>query len=99
MRIINFSDARNSLRTVIDQVVEDADVTVISRRDAADAVVMSFDYYSSLMETVYLLSSPANAAHLAKSIAQARAGQAKHRELIDLPDAKDEQHAQPEVHG
>jgi antitoxin YefM len=99
MRIINFSDARNSLRTVIDQVVEDADVTVISRRDAADAVVMSFDYYSSLMETVYLLSSPANAAHLAKSIAQARAGQAKHRELIAPPDAKEEQHAQPEVHG
>jgi len=98
MRIINFSDARNSLRTVIDQVVEDADVTVISRRDAADAVVMSFDHYSSLMETVYLLSSPANAAHLAKSIAQARAGQAKHRELIE-PEAKEEQHAQPEVHG
>lgn len=99
MRIINFSDARNSLRTVIDQVVEDADVTVISRRDAADAVVMSFDYYSSLMETVYLLSVPANAAHLAKSIAQARAGQARHRELIDVPEAKEEQDAQSEVHG
>ena len=99
MRIINFSDARNSLRTVIDQVVEDADVTVISRRDAADAVVMSFDHYSSLMETVYLLSSPANAAHLAKSIAQARSGQAKHRELIETPEAKEEQDAQPEVHG
>jgi antitoxin YefM len=99
MRIINFSDARNSLRTVIDQVVEDADVTVISRRDAADAVVMSFDHYSSLMETVHLLSSPANAAHLAKSIAQARAGQAKHRELIEIPDPEEEQHAQSEVHG
>ncbi len=88
MRIINFSDARNSLRAVIDQVVEDADVTVISRRDAPDAVVMSFDHYSSLMETVHLLSSPANAAHLAKSIAQARSGQTKHRELISISDAK-----------
>lgn len=99
MRIINFSDARNSLRAVIDQVVDDADVTVIARRDAPDAVVMSFDYYSSLMETVHLLSSPANAAHLAKSLAQARAGQAKHRELIDLSDPAEQQHAQPEVHG
>jgi antitoxin YefM len=88
MRIINFSDARSSLRAVIDQVVEDADVTVISRRDAPDAVVMSFDHYSSLMETVHLLSSPANAAHLAKSIAQARAGQAQQHELIDVPDTK-----------
>lgn len=99
MRIINFSDARNSLRAVIDQVVEDADVTVISRRDAPDAVVMSFDYYSSLMETVHLLSSPANAAHLAKSIAQARSGQAKQRELISISAPEEPRHAQPEVHG
>ncbi|SFM04872.1 type II toxin-antitoxin system Phd/YefM family antitoxin [Rugamonas rubra] len=99
MRIINFSDARNSLRAVIDQVVEDADVTVISRRDAPDAVVMSFDFYSSLMETVHLLSSPANAAHLAKSIAQARSGQATQRELISISDQEEPRHAQPEVHG
>ena len=99
MRIINFSDARNSLRTVIDQVVEDADVTVISRRDAPDAVVMSFDHYSSLMETVHLLSSPANAAHLAKSLLQARSGQARHRELINISDAEESQHAPLEVHG
>ncbi|MGV8900394.1 MAG: type II toxin-antitoxin system Phd/YefM family antitoxin [Burkholderiaceae bacterium] len=84
MRIINFSDARNSLKNVIDQVVEDADVTVIARRDAPDAVVMSFDYYSSLMETVHLLGSPSNAAHLARSISQLRAGQAQSRELIDV---------------
>lgn len=99
MRIINFSDARNTLRTVIDQVVEDADVTVISRRDAPDAVVMSFDHYSSLMETVHLLSSPANAAHLAKSLLQARSGQAQHRELINISDAEESQHAPFEVHG
>lgn len=83
MRIVNFSDARNSLKAVIDQVVEDADVAVISRRDAPDAVVMSFDHYSSLLETVHLLSSPANAAHLARSIGQLRSGQAKPRELIE----------------
>lgn len=99
MRIISFSDARSSLRTVIDQVVEDADVTVISRRDAPDAVVMSFDHYSSLMETVHLLSSPANAAHLAKSIGQARAGQAQHRDIVNIPEIEDLEHAQHKVHG
>lgn len=94
MRIINFSDARNSLRSVIDQVVEDADVTVITRRDAPDAVVMSFDHYSSLMETVHLLSSPANAAHLARSLAQAKAGKAQPHDLIDVP----EHDAQADIH-
>lgn len=99
MRIINFSEARNSLRNVIDQVVDDADVTVISRRDAPDAVVMSFEYYSSLMETVHLLSSPANAAHLAKSISQARAGEAKQRELLAPSSAEESKNAHAEVHG
>ena len=98
MRIINFSDARNSLRAVIDQVVDDADVTVISRRDAPDAVVMSFDHYSSLMETVHLLSSPANAVHLAKSIEQARAGRFTQRDLIDVPDVEEPENAQHQLH-
>ena len=79
MRIVNFSDARKNLRAVIDHVVADADVTVISCRDGHEAVIKSFDYYGSLMETVHLLSSPVNVAHLAKSLAQARAGQAQHR--------------------
>ena len=64
MNIVNFSEARNHLKSVLDQVVADADCTIISRRDAA--VVMSLDYYNSLIETVHLLKSPANAAHLAK---------------------------------
>lgn len=81
MRIINFSDAGDSLSAVIDQVVEDADVTVISRSNAPAAVIMSFDYYTSLMETMHLLGSRANAAHLAKSIEQACTGQAKPRKL------------------
>ncbi|MGF1521802.1 MAG: type II toxin-antitoxin system Phd/YefM family antitoxin [Leptolyngbyaceae cyanobacterium] len=83
MRIISFTEARNHLKSVLDQVVEDADCTVITRRDAEDAVVMSLDYYNSLIETVHLLSSPPNAAHLAKSITQYRQGQVTERPLID----------------
>jgi antitoxin YefM len=68
MRVVNFSEARNSLKTVMDQVIDDADYTVITRRDAPDAVLMSLDTFNGLMETVHLLKSPANAAHLARSI-------------------------------
>lgn len=42
---------------------------------------MSLDYYNSLMETVYLLKSPANAAHLAKSISQYKEGEHTQRNL------------------
>jgi antitoxin YefM len=84
MKVVTYSDARNSLKSILDQVVEDADVTVISRRDAeGDAVVMSLDTYNSIMETLHLTSNPANAAALARAIAQDNAGKAQGRSLID----------------
>ncbi len=81
MRVVNFSEARNTLKSVLDQVVSDADYTIIARRDADDAVVMSLDQFNGLMETVHLLKSPANAAHLETSIEQYRKGQTIERSL------------------
>lgn len=83
MRIVSYTEARNSLKSVLDSVVNDADCTVITRRDAQDAVVMSMDYYNSLIETVHLLKSPANAARLNQSIEQYKNGNIKARELIN----------------
>jgi len=84
VRVVNFSEARNSLKKLIDTVIEDADFTVIARRDAPDAVVMSLDTFNGLMETVHLLKTPANAAHLARSIKQYRQGRVKLRDMQDL---------------
>ena len=83
MRIVSFTEARNGLKSVLDGVVNDADCTVITRRDSEDAVVMSMDYYNSLMETIYLSRSPANAAHINKSITQYNAGQTTERGLLE----------------
>ena len=83
MKVVTYSHARNALKSVLDDVLQDADVTIISRRDAeGDAVVMSLDHYNSLMETLHLLSTPANASALARAIQQDRAGQSQARELI-----------------
>jgi antitoxin YefM len=84
MRIVTYSDARSSLKAVLDQVQDDADVTVITRRVGTDAVVMSLNHYQSIMETMHLLGTPANAAHLATSIAQHKAGKAILRDLVDV---------------
>lgn len=83
MKIMTYSEARSSLKAVLDQVHDDADVAVISRRDGADAVVMSLDHYQSIMETLHLLATPANASHLARSMAEHKAGQAVPRALVD----------------
>ncbi|AOY94890.1 prevent-host-death protein [Cupriavidus sp. USMAA2-4] len=86
MRTVHFSDARNNLKAVIDQAIADHDAILITRRDAPNAVIMSQEQYDSWMETMYLLSSPANAERLLRSIEQHRRGEGVERELID-PDA------------
>ena len=83
MRVINFSEARTQFKQVIDQVVADQDVAIISRRDAEDAVLMSLDTYNSMMETFHLIKFPANAKHLEKSLKQYRQGQTKTKALVD----------------
>jgi antitoxin YefM len=81
MRIVTYTEARNNLRAVFDTAIDDADVTIVTRRDGHNAVVMGQDYYNSLIETLHLLSTPSNAAHLAKSIAEYRSHSAIRREL------------------
>jgi len=83
MRTVNFSEARTNLKEVLDRVVDDADVTIITRRDAKDVVVMSLDSWNSWRETEYLMSSPANAKRLLRSIAQLNAGKGVVHALID----------------
>ena len=83
MRAINFSEARSNLKAVFDRVVEDADVTIITRRDAEDVVVMSLAEWNSWQETEYLLANPANARHLREAIARLDAGEGENHELID----------------
>ena len=61
----------------------DADVTLITRRHTKGAVLMSLDTYNSLMETVHLLRSPANAAHLQRSLEQAERGELLAHPLIE----------------
>ena len=83
MNIVNFSEARKNFKSLLDKVTNDKDCTVIVRKDAEDAVVMSKSYYESLIETVYLLKSPANAQHLEQAIAEYKAGETQEHDLID----------------
>jgi PHD/YefM family antitoxin component YafN of YafNO toxin-antitoxin module len=49
MRIISYAEARKRLKSVLDGVEVDADIT---RRDDGDAVVMSMAHDQSMAETL-----------------------------------------------
>jgi antitoxin YefM len=74
MDIVTYSEARNNLKSVLDKVVDDRMPTVIYRQRGESVVVMAKDDYDSIMETRYLMSSPANAQRLRESIVQMNAG-------------------------
>ena len=83
MEVISFNQAKENLEQVLDRVIEDADYTVIHREDVGNVVVMSLDFFNSLMETVHLLKSPANVAHLEKSISQFKQGKVVEHNLLN----------------
>lgn len=73
MRIVSYTEARNNLKDVMDDAVNDCTPIHITRSgESKNCVLMSEDHYNSLMETVHLMSSPANAKRLQESVARIR---------------------------
>lgn len=83
MNAVTTAEAQEDLGALIDRVVSDAEATIICGEGERKAVLVSLDEFNSWRETLYLLSSPANAERLRNSIAQARAGKVAQRELIE----------------
>ncbi len=67
MQAITYTEARNNLATHLSRVVNDCDITVITRQNAEPAVLMSLREYESWVETMHLLRGK-NAARLLKSV-------------------------------
>ncbi|AFZ51903.1 type II toxin-antitoxin system Phd/YefM family antitoxin [Dactylococcopsis salina] len=61
---INYTQTRDNLGKILDEVVENGKVYAISRRGEQQAVLMSVEDYSSLMTTLHLLRSRKNASRL-----------------------------------
>ena len=73
MKTMTVSETRANFARVLDQVVEDREELVITRK-AGDVVVVSRVEYESLLETLHLISSPANARALATAQRQVEDG-------------------------
>ena len=84
MNAITINQAKQNLNSLIEQVLSDVNPTIICSDKGRKAVLMSLDEFNSWQETIYLLSNPANAKHLRKSIEQAKTGKTTERELVDL---------------
>jgi antitoxin YefM len=81
VQAITLKDAQRNLPRLVEQVLADAEPRIVVTDTGEQVVVMPLDEFNSWKETLYLLSSSANAAHLRRSMAEAESGQAVKREL------------------
>ena len=82
MDAVSYSDLRQNLKSYLDKIYHDHDPMIVTRKNNENLVILSIDEYNSLMETNYLLSTPANAEHLYKSIEQLNTGKVKKMDLL-----------------
>jgi antitoxin YefM len=83
MQVVNFTEARNNLKSLCDAVYADSEEVIVNRKNGENVVIISLDAYNAMKETSHLLSSPKNRERLLNSLNSARAGKVTPRELLD----------------
>ena len=83
MNVVTVNEAKRNLDLLIAKVVANAEPAIITTDTGQQIVLLLLDELNAWQETAYLLSNPANAAHLRQSIAEAQSGKIAERELIE----------------
>jgi antitoxin YefM len=81
---VSYSWARQHLAELMDKILDENSVTIISRLGQEPVAVLPARELSSILETLHLLRSPANAQRLFRAIARAEAGQGTPESLEEL---------------
>ena len=79
-----YTEAREKLASLLDEVVSTREEVVIKRRGHPDVTLIATDELSSLKETAHLLRSPENARRLLAALKRARAGKGIEMTVAEL---------------
>ncbi len=79
-----YTQARAHLASLLDRVTANREIVVIQRRGAEDVALISAAELNSLMETAYLLRSPANAERLLTALGRAQRGEGQPATVTEL---------------
>jgi len=83
MYAVTVKNAKQNLESLIDKVISDAEPLIITTQEGQQMVLLSMEEFNAWQETAYLLSNPANAAHLRQSMAEVERGQVSEHNLIE----------------
>ncbi|MGB3654285.1 MAG: type II toxin-antitoxin system prevent-host-death family antitoxin [Rivularia sp. (in: cyanobacteria)] len=78
------TDARNNFFKLLDLVVKNNQVYIINRRDGENVALITESDLRSLVETVYLLKTPANASRLLDAMEESKSGKIEPQTIEEL---------------
>jgi antitoxin YefM len=84
MSTTSYTNARVRLAELLDQVTEDREPVVITRRGHESVALIAADELDALIETIHLLRSRTNAERLLTSLARAKTSAGAPTSLADL---------------
>ena len=79
-----YTAARANLAALCDRATQDRETVIIKRRGAEDVALIAADELSSILETLHLLRSPANAERLFAALNDALEGKGSPQTIDDL---------------
>lgn len=83
MKTMTYTESRANYARVLDQVTNDREAVVVTRSGHEPVVIVSQADYDSLVETAYLMRSPANARKLSDAMERLENRQGHEHELLD----------------
>jgi antitoxin YefM len=79
-----YTQARDGLAKLLDQVTHNREIVIIQRRGEEEVAMIAASELESLLETAYLLRSPANAERLLSALGRALKGDGESQSLEAL---------------
>ena len=83
MNTISMNQAQTNFQDVVHRVLHELTPTIVMAENGESVVMLPLNEYNAWKETLYLLSTPANASHLRQSIAEDKAGYTTKRTLLE----------------
>lgn len=81
---ISYGDAQNNLDQLCDRVVNAGEAVIITRPNGKNVALVSESDLSGLLETLYLLRSPANATRLRAALERSQTGMVQSESIDEL---------------
>jgi len=86
MVAVNYTNLRDNMKMYMDQVTDDYETIIVTRKNNKNVVMISEESYNNLMENVYVMGNKENYDWLMKGKEQLENGQFATHELFEVED-------------